>query len=97
MTKLLEWVAGGLAFLLLWAILIFNIRNYKALEDMKNFIYTLPLTIAAHFGVYAVTVVLWRVFTFNNCKEAAAELQNEINLAKEDLAKKGFKFCSNAS
>lgn len=42
--------------------------------------------------VYAVITVLYRVFTFNNCPEAAEELQNQIKEAREDLTKKGFTF-----
>ena len=30
--------------------------------------------------------------TFNDCDEAAAELQKQISEAREDLRKKGFKF-----
>jgi Dolichol-phosphate mannosyltransferase subunit 3 (DPM3). len=37
-------------------------------------------------------VVLWRVYNFNDCKEAAQELQTEIKEAKEYLSKKGYKF-----
>lgn len=42
--------------------------------------------------IYAVSTVLYRVFTFNDCKEAAEEIQKQILEAKKDLKSKGFKF-----
>lgn len=42
--------------------------------------------------LYAVITVLYRVFTFNDCPEAAAEIQKQIDEAKADLSAKGFKF-----
>ena len=34
-----------------------------------------PLILLFVFGLYSVVVVLYRVFTFNNCESAAVELQ----------------------
>lgn len=42
--------------------------------------------------VYAVVTVLYRTLTFNECKEAAEELQKEIQEARADLRTKGMKF-----
>lgn len=42
--------------------------------------------------VYAVTTVLYRTLTFNECKEASEDLMKEIIEAKADLKSKGFKF-----
>lgn len=36
--------------------------------------------------------ILYRVFTFNDCPEAAAEIQRQIKEARADLSAKGFKF-----
>lgn len=36
--------------------------------------------------------MLYRTFTFNDCPEAAKELQAEILEARKDLIAKGFKF-----
>lgn len=43
------------------------------------------------FQFYSVFTVLYRVFTFNDCPEAAEELQKQIEEAKKDLAAKGLK------
>lgn len=43
------------------------------------------------FQMYAVVTVLYRTFTFNDCPEAAEELQKQIEESKADLSAKGFK------
>lgn len=45
-----------------------------------------------YFKGYSVYTVLYRVFTFNDCPEAAEEIQKQIEEAKADLSAKGFKF-----
>lgn len=44
------------------------------------------------FQLYSVSTVLYRVFTFNDCPEAAKEIQQQIEEAKADLSAKGLKF-----
>ena len=39
-----------------------------------------------------VLTVSCRVATFNDCEEAAKELQQQISEAREDLRSKGFNF-----
>ncbi|CAH1976965.1 unnamed protein product [Acanthoscelides obtectus] len=51
---------------------------------------------AASSKLYALSVVLYRVYNFNDCKEAAQQLSEEIVEAKENLASLGFKFKENA-
>lgn len=41
---------------------------------------------------YSVFTILYRVFTFNDCPEAAEEIQKQIQEAKDDLTAKGLKF-----
>ena len=43
------------------------------------------------FKIVSVLIITYRVATFNNCDEAYRELVSEIEEAKADLAKKGFK------
>lgn len=40
----------------------------------------------------AAGTVLYRTFTFNDCPEAAKELQEQIQEARKDLTSKGFTF-----
>lgn len=52
----------------------------------------LPMFCAVAFLLYATTVVLYRTFTFNNCEVAAAQLQAEIEEAKEALKELHFDY-----
>lgn len=47
--------------------------------------------IFSQFQIYSVYTVLYRTFTFNDCPDAADEIQRQIKEAKEDLATKGLK------
>lgn len=42
--------------------------------------------------IYSVFTILYRVFTFNDCAEAAEEIQRQIKEARADLQSKGFQF-----
>ena len=51
-----------------------------------------PLLLLATFCLYSVLVIAYRVATFNDCEEAALELQKQISEARMDLRSKGFVF-----
>nr|CAD7445396.1 unnamed protein product [Timema bartmani] len=92
MTKLMEWIFGAILFLGVWAALLTFHLNSGFLKDYSDVIIPFPLIVLVYFGLYAATVILWRVFTFNDCEDAAKELQQQIIEAKEDLQSKGFLF-----
>ncbi|GLH12834.1 Dolichol-phosphate mannosyltransferase subunit 3 [Gryllus bimaculatus] len=92
MTKLLEWLLGFGVFTSVWASLLAVNLQWQVDNYWKTVVLPLPLFLVLAFGVYAATVVLWRVYNFNNCEEAAKELNEQIKEAKADLEKKGFKF-----
>lgn len=93
LTKLMQWGLALAAFTGFWATLVANAAQPKHfLHRYEIFVLTLPIIVAGLFGIYAVFVVLYRVFTFNNCEEAAEELNKQIEQAREDLKSKGFKF-----
>lgn len=50
----------------------------------------LPVLLVALFGVASIFIIAYRVYTFNDCEEAAEELQKQIKEAKTDLAIKGL-------
>ncbi|KAA0200960.1 hypothetical protein HAZT_HAZT005664 [Hyalella azteca] len=54
----------------------------------------LPLLLVAAFGFISVGIIAFRVYNFNDCQDAAEELKQQIEEAKEDLKRKGFKFDS---
>ncbi|XP_022711748.1 dolichol-phosphate mannosyltransferase subunit 3-like [Varroa jacobsoni] len=91
MTKLMEWFFGISMFITVWAALL---SGQFALIDKSQEIHVLllPIYIVILFGLYATAVVIYRVFTFNDCEEASEELKRQINEAKQDLILKGFQF-----
>lgn len=90
MTKLLEWISVLSAVFAVWYSLVGGYIKHSAIDNNMNLILVSPILFVILFGLYAVTVVLYRVFTFNNCEVAAKELQAEIVEAKKDLLDKGF-------
>lgn len=92
MTKLLEWLAGTTLFIAVWLSIVMNDFNLDVVKNNMHIVVPLPLIVLGLFGLYSIFVVLWRVYNFNDCKDAALELQTEIKEAKDYLSKKGYKF-----
>ncbi|CAL8298065.1 unnamed protein product [Lota lota] len=92
MTKLLEWVFGVLLLGAAWAFVTFDILNMNLPRTYREVAWPMPLYLLVTFGCYSLATVGYRVATFNDCDDAAKELQAQIKEAKEDLRKKGFKF-----
>jgi len=57
----------------------------------KIFVIYLPIWAILLLGVYALCSVLYKVATFGDCPEAAVELNQQIEEAKQKLTKQGFK------
>lgn len=81
MTKLMEWAFVATIFFSIWTVAITGNIKSPLLNKWETVILYLPVILIFLFGLYAATVVLYRVFTFNNCEEAAAELQ-EVSIRK---------------
>lgn len=75
-----------------WYSLIGGYVKHPMIEENMRLIIVSPVIFVILFGLYAVTVVLFRVFTFNNCEDAAKELQAEILQAKKDLHNRGLRW-----
>ena len=91
MTKLMEWLTAIVLILAVWfSVITQNIGNLA--KDYPNLTFLWPLVLLVFFGIYSVLVICYRVVTFNDCPEAAEELQKQIVEAKEDLKKRGLKY-----
>ncbi|XP_044763150.1 dolichol-phosphate mannosyltransferase subunit 3 [Coccinella septempunctata] len=97
MTKLMEWLTAISALISLWVALLTNKIGNDFTKQHHQFILYLPIILIILFGLYALTVVLYRTFTFNNCEEAAAALKKEIQEAKSSLKAMGYIFPEKAS
>lgn len=78
MTKLLEWLSCATVIFSIWLATITS--NSTFVKEWHELILFLPIICLFVFGLYAATVVLYRVFTFNTCDSAAIELQ-QVSLA----------------
>ena len=61
-------------------------------REFYQLILLLPVLLVGVFGVVSVAIIAYRVYTFNDCAEAASELQQQIKQAKNELSLKGIKF-----
>lgn len=92
MTKLLEWVSVLFALFSIWYTVVGGYVRHPFFDEYMTFIKYSPITFVFLFGLYAVIVVLYRVYTFNDCPKAADELRHHISVAKEDLRERGLVF-----
>ncbi|KAM3596321.1 uncharacterized protein V6R79_012359 [Siganus canaliculatus] len=91
MTKLLEWLFGVSAVAVVWALVTFDLLDLSLPQTYREVAWPMPLYLLVSFGCYSLATVGYRVATFNDCEEAAKELQEQIKEAREDLRKKGLK------
>ncbi|KAE8749113.1 hypothetical protein FOCC_FOCC004282 [Frankliniella occidentalis] len=92
-TKLQQWLLALATFSGFWATLVAKAAQPQHFLHKHEFlVLALPVILIGLFGIYAVFTVLYRVFTFNNCEEAAEELNKQIKQARKDLTSKGFSF-----
>ncbi|XP_050305785.1 dolichol-phosphate mannosyltransferase subunit 3 [Anthonomus grandis grandis] len=92
MTKLMEWLFAVGTLGTIWLALITNTIENSFVRDHYTLLLLSPVILVGLFGLGSLALVLYRVYTFNNCDEAAVDLQKEIIEAKEDLKRLGFKF-----
>ncbi|XP_034940406.1 probable dolichol-phosphate mannosyltransferase subunit 3 [Chelonus insularis] len=89
MTKLMEWLFCFVLFMGPWTAAISGAIDSPFINEHRQLILFLPFFFLVVFGIYAVTVVLYRTFTFNDCEEAAGKLRTEIAQAQAELRIKG--------
>ncbi|CAH3136356.1 unnamed protein product [Pocillopora meandrina] len=92
MTKLTEWIIFAGVALSLWITPLTDILPLKVSYKAKEVIWPMPIYALIVFGCYSLATIGYRVATFNDCVEASESLKQEINDARQDLSKKGFKF-----
>ncbi|CAD6233874.1 GSCOCG00007368001-RA-CDS [Cotesia congregata] len=90
MTKLMEWVFCLALFLGPWTAAITGTIKSPWINEHHTLLLILPIVLIITFGIYALSVVLYRTFTFNNCEEAAKQLQQQIAQAQAELRIKGI-------
>ncbi|XP_069141483.1 dolichol-phosphate mannosyltransferase subunit 3-like [Argopecten irradians] len=90
--KLFQWLFGVGSFLAVWLSFVLNYIETDLSNSYKDVILFLPLYLLIAFACVSLAIIGYRVAIFNDCVEASEELQQQIEEAKADLKKKGFKF-----
>jgi len=90
MTKLLEWLTGGIAFTSIWLALVLD-QIIVVPQLLRIHVLLLPIYAISFFGLVSVAIIVYRTATFNDCTDAANELRRQIKEAHEDLSVRGFK------
>ncbi|KAG8535734.1 hypothetical protein GDO81_027868 [Engystomops pustulosus] len=92
MTKLAEWLLGLTLLGGVWVTLTFNLLGLALPRACWEVVWPLPVYLLVVFGCYSLATVGYRVATFNDCEDAARELQAQITEAKCDLKRRGLRF-----
>ncbi|XP_008336102.1 dolichol-phosphate mannosyltransferase subunit 3-like [Cynoglossus semilaevis] len=91
MTKLLQWLLGVSLLVAVWALVTWDLLDLSLPDTYRDVAWPMPLYLLVSFGCYSLATVGYRVATFNDCEDAALELQQQIKEAKDDLKRKGLK------
>ncbi|XP_030321074.1 dolichol-phosphate mannosyltransferase subunit 3 [Calypte anna] len=92
MTKLMQWLCGFAVLGSGWAALVLTVPGRQLPGPIREALLPLPLYLLVAFGCYSLATVGYRLATFNDCEEAAAELQEQIRAARADLRRRGLRF-----
>ena len=93
MTKLSEWLCVALIFVSVWLPVLLGLTPIPVTDaGVRLHVWLTPVYLVVIFGAVSAVIVLYRVFTFNDCPDAYDELKRQITEAKDDLKRKGFKF-----
>jgi len=92
MTKLMQWLLVLMVYGSLYCAVLGDVIHLDLTQNTRLGVAVSPIILIILFGVYSVVTILYRVATFNDCEDAAAELKEQIKMARDDLTAKGMKF-----
>ncbi|XP_037068557.1 uncharacterized protein LOC119089850 [Pollicipes pollicipes] len=75
MTMLMRWVFMAAVIFGPWMAIFTNRYQSPWLDQNRQMLLFYPFVLIAAFGVYSIVVIAWRVYNFNDCEEAALEIQ----------------------
>lgn len=73
--KLFQWLLGAGLFIAVWLAFVLEKVDIQLTEIQRTLVLISPLLAVGIFGLVSAVIVLYRVSTFNDCKEAAEEIQ----------------------
>ncbi|NWT76485.1 DPM3 mannosyltransferase, partial [Prunella himalayana] len=74
-----------------WAALALAPPRLQPPAPLRQALLPLPVYLLVAFACYSLATVGYRLATFNDCEEAAAELQEHIRAARADLRRRGLR------
>ena len=92
MTKLAQWLCALALLGSAWAALALSPAGLRLPEPFRQALLPLPVYLLVTLGCFSLAAVGFRLATFNDCEEAAAELQEHIAMARADLRLRGLRF-----
>ncbi|GFR87775.1 dolichyl-phosphate mannosyltransferase polypeptide 3 [Elysia marginata] len=92
--KLYQWLLVASVFMAVWLSYVAGYFKTSLRQEYHDIILVLPLYLLMTFASYSLALLGYRVATFNDCKEAAEELQEDVKEARKDLERKGYKYAS---
>ncbi|XP_038624575.1 dolichol-phosphate mannosyltransferase subunit 3 [Tachyglossus aculeatus] len=92
MTKLAQWLWAVALLGSAWAALTLGPGGRALPLPWHQILGPLPAYLLVVTGCYALGTVGYRVARFNDCEDAARELQAQIREARADLGRKGLRF-----
>ncbi|XP_076448360.1 dolichol-phosphate mannosyltransferase subunit 3-like [Babylonia areolata] len=95
--KLFQWLAGIAVFMSVWSAIVFQLVPVPLSPSWHDVVTVLPLYLLISFACYSLAVVGYRVATFNDCVAASEQLKEQVEEAKEDLKRRGYKYANEFS
>lgn len=92
--KLFQWLFVASTFGAVWLSYVAGFFNTNLRQEYHDIILILPLYLLMAFASYSLALLGYRVATFNDCKDAAEELQEDVKAARKDLERRGYKYAS---
>ncbi|KAL8610238.1 hypothetical protein ACOMHN_038933 [Nucella lapillus] len=95
--KLFQWLAGIAVFMSVWSAIVFKLVPHQLSSNSLDIVSVMPLYLLISFACYSLAMVGYRVATFNDCAAASEQLKTQVEEAKADLKRKGYKFAGEFS
>ncbi|XP_043476011.1 uncharacterized protein LOC122507394 [Leptopilina heterotoma] len=99
MSNLMHWIVRTCGIFISMALLLINSEKIVSHVGLNisaiNSKILICILYLGFFASCAASIVLYRVFTFNNCEAASLELKKQTEDAKSDLLRKGIKLKEN--
>lgn len=90
MSKLIQWLRVAGALTIVWYLALNN-KFGKLDQPLRFHVLILPIYLVILFGIVSLFILISQVVKIRNCDAAYTELKDEIEEARTELGKKGFK------